>query len=190
MLFGMLAQWANTIGRLDISFACSSLSRFSANPREGHLELAIYLFGYLLKKFPNRQLILNSQPFLISEELTGKSFIPNFLDNYPDAKEDIDTQFPTSYGDKFETSIFFDADHAHDLKTCCSISGLLVFIGSTPVLWKSERQGCIATSTYCDEFMAMCTALQSRTRLTYGTCSAVLVAKLTIQLVSLATTWL
>ncbi len=47
-LIGM-AQWASTIGRLDITFAVSSLSRFSAAPRAYHLALAIHLFGYLKK---------------------------------------------------------------------------------------------------------------------------------------------
>ena len=42
-LIGM-AQWATTISHLDISFAVSSLSWFSANPWEGHLELAVNLF--------------------------------------------------------------------------------------------------------------------------------------------------
>jgi hypothetical protein len=43
-LIGM-AQWAScVIGRLDIGFAVSSLSRFSAAPRQGHLELAYYLW--------------------------------------------------------------------------------------------------------------------------------------------------
>jgi hypothetical protein len=37
MLIGM-AQWACVIGRLDIGFAVSSLSRFLAAPRQGHLE--------------------------------------------------------------------------------------------------------------------------------------------------------
>jgi hypothetical protein len=48
-LIGM-AQWASTIGRLDIAFAVSSLSRFSAAPCAYHLALAIHLFGYLKKK--------------------------------------------------------------------------------------------------------------------------------------------
>jgi hypothetical protein len=52
-LIGM-AQWACVIGRLDIGFTVSSLSRFSAAPRQGHLELAYYLFGYL-KQYPNRK---------------------------------------------------------------------------------------------------------------------------------------
>ena len=52
-LIGM-AQWACTIGCLDISFTVSLLSRFSTAPCAGHLQLAIYMFGYL-KKHPNRK---------------------------------------------------------------------------------------------------------------------------------------
>jgi hypothetical protein len=54
---GML-QWATTIARPDISFAVSSLSRFSAAPRKGHLDLALHLLGYL-KHFPNRRIPAN-----------------------------------------------------------------------------------------------------------------------------------
>ena len=87
-LIGM-AQWACTIGRLDISFATSSLSRFSAAPREGHLKLAVYMFGYL-KKNPNRSLVINSQDPIIPEEWSQQTFHPDFLEDYPDAREDID----------------------------------------------------------------------------------------------------
>jgi hypothetical protein len=45
------------IGHLDIAFAVSSLSCFSAS--HGHFELAVYLFGYL-KKYPN-QAVIGSQ---------------------------------------------------------------------------------------------------------------------------------
>ncbi|KAL7557874.1 hypothetical protein ACA910_010924 [Epithemia clementina (nom. ined.)] len=57
-LIGM-TQWACTIGRLDILFAVSSLSCFLAAPQEGHLELAVYLLGYL-KKHPNCQIVIDS----------------------------------------------------------------------------------------------------------------------------------
>ena len=40
-----MATWLCTIDRL----ALSSLSRFSASPREYHLELLLHLFGYLEK---------------------------------------------------------------------------------------------------------------------------------------------
>ena len=96
MLIGM-AQCSVTIGRLDIAFAVSSLSRFSSAPREHHLELALHLFGYL-KKHPNRRIVLDSRPLLIDEELRKNSFHPDFLEDYPDAREDIAADFPTHQG--------------------------------------------------------------------------------------------
>mmetsp|Transcript_52228 Transcript_52228/g.78006 ORF Transcript_52228/g.78006 Transcript_52228/m.78006 type:complete len:1156 (-) Transcript_52228:781-4248(-) len=165
MLIGMM-QWACTICRLDISFATSSLSRFSAAPREGHLELAYYLFGYL-KKFPNRRLLLDSRSMMIDPDLKVTSFDPDFLAEYPDAEEEIDPNLPAAYGDELDTSIFFDADHAHDHKTRRSITGIIVCVGRAPVSWLSRRQGCIATSTYCAEFVAMRTAVEEAISLRY-----------------------
>jgi hypothetical protein len=84
-----------------------------------------------------------------------KPEIHDFLGEYPDAQEDVDSKVPKAYGKELETSIFFDLDHAHNHKTRHSITGLIVFAGRTPVSWSSKRQGCISTSTYCAEFMAM-----------------------------------
>ena len=42
MLIGML-NWIVTIGRIDIVFAVSSLSRFTACPRQGHMGRAFWL---------------------------------------------------------------------------------------------------------------------------------------------------
>ena len=166
MLIGM-AQWACTIGRLDISYAVSSLSRVSCAPREGYLALALYLFGYL-KQHPNKRILLDSRPLKVAPELKVKSFHPDFLEDYPDAKEDFDpSMFPEAFGEELETSIFFDADHAHDQATRRSISGIILFVGSTPVQWHSKRQGCIATSTYCAEFVAMRTAVEEAISLRY-----------------------
>jgi hypothetical protein len=158
-LIGM-AQWACTIGRLDIAFAVSSRSRFLAAPRTHHLELAFHLFGYI-KKNLNRRIVLDSCPLIVDDELKKNSFHPDFLDDYPDANEDIDPSLPAPHGfSELTTSVFFDAGHAHDHVTQRSISGIIVFVGSTPVLWQSKRQGCIATSTYCAEFVSMRTAVE------------------------------
>ncbi len=166
MLIGMAQQWACTIGRLDIAFAVSSLSRFSAAPRESNLALTLHLFGYL-KKNPNRRIVLDSRPLLVDDGLRTSSFHPDFLDDYPDAKEDVGTDFPTACGPELETVVFFDADHAHDHVTRRSISGLIVFVGSIPAIWQSKRQGCIATSTYCAEFISMRTAVEEAISIRY-----------------------
>ena len=160
MLVGM-AQWAVTIGRVDIAFATSSLSRFSAAPRETHLEIAFHLFGYL-KKFPDKRLPIDSRPLLIQTEKNMEKghFAADFLKEYPDAREDRDPKEPDAYGQPLQTSVFFDANLAHDLATRRSITGILVFVGSTLVSWTSKRQGCIASSTYCAEFIAMRAAVE------------------------------
>jgi hypothetical protein len=109
-LIGM-AQWACTIGRLDIAFAVSSLSRFSAAPRVHHLDLVFHLFGYL-KKNPNRRIVIDSRPLVVDAELQTDSFHPDFIEDYPDATEDIDEALPTPYSRELETSVFLDANHA------------------------------------------------------------------------------
>ena len=161
-----MAQWATTVGRPDISFATSSLSRFASCPRQGHLDLALHLFGYL-KKFPNRRMVVDSRPIIWETPKENPTFHADFLEDYPDAKEELDPNLPTPYGRELETTIFFDADHAHDQQTRRSITGLIVLVGRTPVLWSSKRQGCIATSTYTAEFVAMRNAVEEAISLRY-----------------------
>jgi len=164
-LIGM-AQWACTIGRLDICYAVSSLSRFSSNPRSGHLELALHLFGYL-KKYPARSVVLDSRPIVLDPEIVKESFHPDFLEDYSGKEEHDPSRFPKPYGRELDTTVLFDADHAHDHKTRRSISGIIVFVGSTPVAFSSKRQGCIATSTYCAEFLAMRSATEEAISIRY-----------------------
>jgi hypothetical protein len=90
--------------------------------------------------------VLDSHPLIIEEELHQKSFHSDFLEDYDGAKEELGNGFPEAFGQELETSVFFDANHAYDHQTQCSITGIIVFVGSTPVLWPSKHQGCIATS--------------------------------------------
>eukprot|EP00546_Thalassionema_frauenfeldii_P014433 CAMPEP_0178920454 /NCGR_PEP_ID=MMETSP0786-20121207/15013_1 /TAXON_ID=186022 /ORGANISM="Thalassionema frauenfeldii, Strain CCMP 1798" /LENGTH=121 /DNA_ID=CAMNT_0020594521 /DNA_START=363 /DNA_END=728 /DNA_ORIENTATION=+ len=112
------------------------------------------MFGYL-KKYKNRKIAIDSRPLIFEDGFdVENSFHPDFLEDYPDAAEEIGDGLPQPYGQELQTNIFFDADHAHDRKTLCSITGMIVItIGRTPVEWISKRQGCIATSTYCAEFI-------------------------------------
>ena len=111
--------------------------------------------------------MFDSRPLLVDDELLTDSFHPDFLEDYPGACEDIDPNLPKAYGAELTTSIFFEADHAHDHVTRRSISGIIVFIGSTPVMWQSKRQRCIATSTYCAEFIAMRSAVEEAISIPY-----------------------
>jgi hypothetical protein len=53
-----------------------------------------------------------------------------------------------------QITIMVDADHEHCEVTRLSVSGVLVFINSTPVRWYSKMQKTVETSTYGSELVA------------------------------------
>ena len=56
--------------------------------------------------------------------------------------------------------MFKDADHAHDIVTRRSVTGILLLINNTPVKWISKRQKTVETSTYGSELVAAKTAVE------------------------------
>jgi hypothetical protein len=91
----------------------------------------------------------------------------DFEDQYAYAYEEIDERFPVPKGKELPVSIFFDSDHGHDRKTGRSISGVIVMVEHTPIVWKSRRQGAVATSTYGAEFYAMKLATEEAITIRY-----------------------
>ena len=160
MLIGIL-NWIVTIGRLDVAFATMSLSRFSACPRMGHLDRALKVFGYL-KKRPNRRICVDSRDprFQGFESELEKDFSKSLCEDYPEASEEIDAKLPTPKISEISITAFVDSDHAHDKVTRRSVTGMMIFLGRTPIFFSSKRQGAIETSTYGAEFCAMRTAVE------------------------------
>ena len=145
----------------------SSLNRFGAAPREYHLDLAVRSFSYV-KRTKQKDIAIDSSPLEYHRDYPEYEFLaPDFLLDYPDAKEETADHFPQAFGPVLETTIFVDSDHAHDKKTRRSLTGLLAYVGSTPVLWMSKRQGAIASSTYAAEFSALRTATEEAISLRY-----------------------
>jgi hypothetical protein len=167
MLLGML-NWVVTIGRFDIAHATSSLARFSSCPRKGHLERALRVFGYL-KKRNNRRIVIDSRDPILSggENEFEQDYVEELRSDYPDAREEIDRKLPDPLVDEMEITVFVDSDHTHDKVTRRSITGILIFVGRTPVFCFSKRQGAVETSTYGAEFCAMRTATEETIAVRY-----------------------
>jgi hypothetical protein len=165
-MIGML-QWIVSIGRIDICYAVSSMSRFCISPREGHLHRIFRVFGYL-KKYPNKAIgIVDREPIVNKELLENMTTDYGFEDYYAYAYEELDERFPKPIGTELPVSIFFDSDHGDDRVTGRSISGVIVMVGCTLITWKSRRQGAIATSTYGAEFSAMKLATEEAITIRY-----------------------
>ena len=122
-LLGM-GQWLVTIGRFDLCFAMSSLSRFGNCPRETHLTLLLHVFGYL-KKWPAKSIGIDPRPRPVPEGAT--KFEAAFRDDYDYAIQDMEVDYrsicPPPIGEPLDVSVCFDMDHAHNKKTRRSITG-------------------------------------------------------------------
>ena len=163
-MFIRMLNWIVCIGRrVDVAFVLtSSMSRFTACPRKGHMDRILQIFGYL-KRYKNCRIVIDSKdPILVGgKDALELVFVEMFKGNYPDATEEIDSKIPTPMIDELEITAFVDSDHTHEDKlTRRSMTGLLILVGRTPVYFMSKRQGAIATSTYGAEFCAMRTAVE------------------------------
>ena len=62
---------------------------------------------------------------------------------------------PTPKGKKAYITCYADSDHAGDLVTRRSTTGILLFVNNTPIKWYTKRQNTIETSTYGAELVAL-----------------------------------
>ena len=168
MLIGILV-WLVQLGRYDVAFVTNSLSRYVACPRVGHLDRALRVFQYLKRNKHRWVVVDSSDPDIFGSEEVLNADIASAMKEYayPDATEELDLDLPDPLIAEILTTIFVDADHAHDLVTQRSCTGLLVCAGRTPIQGISKRQGAIETSTYGAEFNTMKTATEEAISLRY-----------------------
>ena len=159
-------QWLLTSGRFDIAYAICSLSWFQVAPRIGHLEQAIKVLGYL-KKYKKRGYVINPKPPEFDIDTTEVPTPQDFGSQYHYFSKEIDPRFPKVLVDKMDINIFVDADHGHDKVTRRSITGMITFVGSTPMQWLSKRQASVQTSTFGAEFTALKTAVETAITVRY-----------------------
>ena len=161
-LIGIL-RWAVELGRVDILLEVSLLSSHNAMPRQGHLEAVYHIFAYL-KGHANSRIVLDAKEPLVDEQ----RFAPvNWADFYPEAAEAIPPNMPEPLGNPVKVSCFVDADHAGNLVTRRSHTGILIYLNNAPISWYSKRQNTVESSTFGSEFVALRIALEQIEGLRY-----------------------
>ena len=145
MLLGML-HWMVTAGKPELCQLVSSMSRVGAYPRQDNSDLAVRSFGYV-KTTLNNQITINSRSMLFQRPNSKfKNLISDFLKDYPEDKEKLDPGLCKAFGPILQSTIFVDLDYAHNLATRRSLTGLITYVGSTPIILFSKRHGSIISS--------------------------------------------
>ena len=79
----------------------------------------------------------------------------DWSDFYPDAREELPPNMPEPRGKPVQINCYVDADHAGDVVSRRSHTGIIILVNRAPIIWYSKRQNTVETSTFGSEFIAM-----------------------------------
>ena len=137
------ANWTVTLGRFDVHYATSILGRYNFAPQEGHLKTMLRVFRYLKHHMKQQILCDIEEPDFSDVKVVEQ----NWLELYPDAREELPSDMPVPKGREVKISTYFDANHAHNLETRRSVTGVVLFINKTLIQWYSKCQATVESST-------------------------------------------
>lgn len=168
-LIGVL-RWIVELGRIDINYEVACLSQYLVNPRRGHLHQALHVFKYLDL---HRENFLSFDPTYLDlgepldMESNPSSKTKAMKEFYPDAIEALPTNCPEPRGKPVQINTFVDSDHAGNVVTRRSQTGILIYLNMAPIFWYSKRQNTVESSTYSSEFVALRIAAEKIISLRY-----------------------
>jgi len=157
-IIGIL-RWMIELGRIDIMVEVSLLSRYLAAPRYGHLAQALHVCSYIKSNdgldicFDPTKITIIENNVLPHETAEIKS--KSLRELYPDARDNIPPNMPEPLGNSVQLNAFVDADHAGELTTRRSQTGIIVYGNMAPLIFYSKRQNTVESSTFGSEFVAM-----------------------------------
>jgi hypothetical protein len=159
-----ILRWAVELGRIDLNHFASTMAKFSAAPRQGHLSALIRCFAYVKKHLQSRIVIDPAERDWTHVDWASKDWSLF----YPDIQgEALPYDIPEPRGNAVQINLFCDAAHATDLQTRRSTTGYVFILNGTPIQWYSKRQNTIEGSTFGSEFVALKIAADANEALRY-----------------------
>jgi hypothetical protein len=128
-------------------------------PRRGHLEAVHHVFAYL-KQHLNSTLVFDERLPAINEEYFTQVDSKGFYGAEKEESRPKMPKMPKARGNSVRISCFVDADHAGNVVTRRSHTGILVFVNNALISWFSKRQNTVECSTFGSEFVALRIAVE------------------------------
>ena len=100
-------------------------------PREGHLVAAKKVLSYL-KTFPKGKILFDTS-YPVHHDIDHDD--ADWTEFYPDAEEELPSDMPDPRGKPVRITVYLDADHAHDVVTRRSVTGIFILLNNTPIKW-------------------------------------------------------
>ncbi len=144
-------QWMCKIGRIDIATEVSLLSLHLAYPREGHLDTAHHVMGYLRLKYNCCFIFDPTYPHI--DDSTFQHH--DWEEFYGDVQEAIPTNALPPLGKEVDLRMMVDSNHGGDKSTQRLQTGFLIFLNMLLINGLSQKQPTIESSVFGAEFVAM-----------------------------------
>ena len=152
-MIGIL-RWAVELGRVDMHHEVALMSQYSASPREGHMEAVYHIFAFL-KTHPRLNIVLDPRPVPLDENAFSNVELSVWRDFYGDMAEELPPKMPAPLGNTLDITGFVDSDHAGNVVTRRSHTGIINFLNNAPVIWFSKKQNTVESSLFGSEFVAL-----------------------------------
>ena len=108
-----VTRWMVELGRVDIAIGISLLSSHLAYPREGHMDAALHVMGYLKQKHNSRLIFDPTYP-----DINVSSFPTyDWTKFYGDVQEAFPHDMPEPLGKDLDICMFCNSDHAGEKRT-------------------------------------------------------------------------
>lgn len=130
------------------------MSQYLASPREGHLEAAYHIFAYL-KSHNKFSIVFDPKDVTLDENAFAASERRNWIEFYGDVEEELPRNMPEPRGHAVDITCFVDANHAGNVVTRRSHTGVLIFVQNAPILWYSKKQNTVESLSFGSEFVAL-----------------------------------
>jgi len=126
--------------------------------------MVYHIFAYLKQK-PHSKLVFDLKEPGIDETVFPTNC--DWSDFYGDVEEELPWHMPKPLGVPVRIGCFVDANHAGNLLTRRSHTGILIFVMNAPIPWLSKRQNTVESSTFGSEFVALRLAKEMLVALRY-----------------------
>ena len=139
------------------------MAQFNCNPRTGHLRNTFRIFMWL-KVHVKSKLVMDCR----KRDMDQFDFPEySWTCYYPGAAEVIPDDMPYPLVESVQITVFANALFAANMVTRKSVTGILIFVNDSPILWLSKRQATLETSTFGSEFVALHVAVEMVEALRY-----------------------
>jgi hypothetical protein len=91
----------------------------------------------------------------VDERGFAQTPIVAWKDFYGEVAEELPADMPEQKGNAVEIACFVDADHAGNMVTRRSETGILIYIQNAPIIWYTKKQNTVESSTFGSEFVAL-----------------------------------